>query len=64
LSEFAQENRVFDQNLEHFLKKPKKTGEKPKLDVDKALQRVEGEWRRGSPHPHEHWRFLSAQRSG
>jgi hypothetical protein len=39
---------------EQNLKKPEKTCGNPRIVVDKALGKDEGELRYSSPHPHEH----------
>jgi hypothetical protein len=54
--------------MEQNGKKPLNICGKVIIVVDKALQKVEGEHRRGSPHPDEHWRFsprtIGGQRAG
>jgi hypothetical protein len=42
---------------EQFSKKPTNICGNGRFVVDKELRKVEGEHRRGSPHPREHWRL-------
>jgi hypothetical protein len=42
---------------EQFRKNPANICGNGRFAVDKALRKVEGEHRRGSSHPHEHWRL-------
>jgi hypothetical protein len=57
---FERQSTVSEENRpkkEHFLQNPTNICGNEQFRVDNALQKVEGEHRRGSPHPHEHWRL-------